>query len=109
MPICSKMGCDKEATEVIKLHVFTATSGTPAEIFASIYACSEEHKAPDNDICYFFEQNWELLCVGFQQRGFRPPVLKKTQFAWLPIEEFEEFKKLHAKTDEGPKGFVHIN
>jgi hypothetical protein len=109
MPVCSKIGCDKEATQVIKLHVFTATSGTPAEIFASIYACSEEHKAPEDDICRFFEKHWETLIVGFQQRGFQAPVLEKTEFAWLPIEEYLEFQRLYAEADGKSKGFVHIN
>jgi hypothetical protein len=107
--ICSRIGCDEPAKEVVKLLLFTKNATIPAEVFASIYACSEEHKAPDGDIHYFFKHNWALLEVAFAQRGFDPPILEKTLIAWLPIEDLEEFRREHAGADQKQKGIVTIN
>lgn len=109
MSTCSKKGCNENAEHVVKLLLFTENCTTPAEVFATIFACSEEHQAPDGDIRYFFENNWEVLATGFEQRGLPRPVLELTQFAWLSIEEYEEFQRLHAGADDKSKKIVTIN
>lgn len=109
MLTCSKKDCDQKANEVIKLYLFTERCTTPAEVFASIGACCEEHKTSYGDIRLFFESNWEILATGFEQRGFPRPVLDLTQVGWVPVEEYEEFQKLHAGADEKSKKIVMIN
>ena len=105
----SKKDCGKAAEQIVKLLLFCEGFDTPAEMFASIYACCDEHQAPDGDIRYFFERNWEALVVGFVQRGYQPPVKEKTSFAWLPIEEWEEFQRQHAGADPSSRKVVTIN
>lgn len=106
---CTKKGCDKSATQVVKLLLFVEKCTTPAEVFATIFACSEEHQIPDGDIRLFFENNWEVLATGFEQRGLPRPILDLTQLAWMPIEEYEEFQQQCAGADEKSKKIVTIN
>lgn len=106
---CTKKGCGKNAQQVVKLLLFTKNCTTPAEVFASIFTCSEEHQTSDGDIRYFFENNWEVLATGFEQRGLPRPILDLTQLAWVPIEEYEEFQRQHAGAEEKSKKIVTIN
>jgi hypothetical protein len=109
MLTCTKKGCDKSATTVVKLLLFTENCTTPAEVFATIAACCEEHQTADGDIRLFFESNWEILATGFEQRGFPRPVLELTQFGWLPVEDYEEFQRQHDGADAKSKKLVTIN
>lgn len=107
--VCSKKSCNKSATQVVKLHLYCEEYELPAEVFTSIFSCCEEHQAPDADIRYFFEHNWELLSVGFAQRGFPEPVFERTMLAWMPIEDYEEYLRQHDGDDPSSKKVVTIN
>lgn len=103
MPQCSTEGCKKDAKEVIKLLLFADGYSEPAQLFATLFACSEEHKAPDGELHKFFAAQWEFLAVGFAQRGYPAPVLEKTQFAWVPVEDWVEFQRQFDGTEDNRK------
>jgi len=109
MLTCSKKGCGKRAEKVVKLHLFCEGFDDPAEIYTTIFACSEEHQTDDGDIRYLIERNWELLAVGFVQHHFPEPELERTLLAWFPIEDYEEFLRQHAGADGSAKRVVTIN
>lgn len=109
MVTCTKKGCDKDATTIVKLLLFCEGYNSPAEVFATIAACCEEHQTSDGDIRMFFESNWEILATGFEQRHLPRPTLELTQFAWLPIEEYGEFQRQHAGADANSKKIVTVN
>lgn len=109
MSTCTKSGCNKDARSIVKLLLFVPGYAKPAEVFATICACCEEHRAPDGDIHLFFRNTWETLVTGFEQRGLPGPALELTQFAWVDIEEYEEFKKQYAGADPKSTKVVHIN
>ncbi len=109
MFICSKKDCGKRAEKVVKLNLFCKGFDLPAEVYTTIFACSEDHQTDDGDIRYFLEHNWELLSVGFVQRHFPEPELERTLLAWFPIEDYEEFLRQYAGVDGSAKKMVTIN
>jgi len=104
MLTCSKKECNENATQIVKLLLFTDVHAEPAHVFATICACCEEHQLPDGEIHKFFRDTWETLATGFEQRGFPRPNIDKTQFAWVPLEDYEEFKRMCENAD--PKSRV---
>ena len=92
---CTKKRCKKDATEAVKLHVYAAESLGPGEIYPSIFACCEKHRVSDGELHQLFRTNWETICVVFEQRGFPVPILERTEFAWVPIEDYEDFQRQH--------------
>jgi len=109
MTKCTKEGCDQDAKYIIKLHLFADGFESPAEVFATICACSEEHKISDGEIHLFFRSSWEILAAGFEVRGLPRPILQKTEFAWGDIEEDEEYKRLCDVADPSFKKDVQVN
>ena len=106
---CTKEGCDEDATHIVRLKVGVEGSEEPAEVFASIYACSEEHRASDGDIHLFFRNTWEVLVAGFEVHHLPRPIIEKTEFAWVPMAEWEQFKKDYAAADGACKGRIWSN
>jgi hypothetical protein len=98
MAICSKENCNQTATLVVRLKVAVEGSEIPAEVFADLYACSAEHEITDGEIHKFFRDTWDVLAMGFALRHLPRPVIEKTEFAWVPVEEYEAFKQFY----EGP-------
>ena len=103
MPACSKNGCKKDATQTIKLLLYAQGHGEPAHFFVSLFACSEDHQTSDGELRKFLEQNWEVLATAFEQRGFPRPILKKTQVAWVPIQDWEEFHRQFENAEDNRK------
>jgi hypothetical protein len=93
---CSKKGCGKNATSVVALKIYCGDIEIPAEVFATIFACSEEHQAPNGDIRLFFTRNWETLATGFEIQRIPRPILEKTEMAWVSIQDYEEYLREHA-------------
>lgn len=106
--VCSKKGCDKSANEVVKLLLFCEGFDEPAEVFATIFACSEEHQAPYGDIRQFFEHNWEILATGFEIRQLPRPILEKTLMAWTSVEDYEEYLRQRDGDDPSSRKVVTI-
>lgn len=92
---CTKKGCKKDAVEVVKLHVWSAAESDPGEVFPTIFSCCEKHRVSDGELHQFFKLNWETICVIFEQHKLAVPILEKTEFAWVPIEEYVEFQNKH--------------
>jgi hypothetical protein len=78
--------------------------GQFAEVFATIHACSEQHQAPQQDIAQFFAANWPRIEMIFEVKKLAPPVLEKTEYAWVPTEQYEDFCR--AAAEEGRNLFV---
>lgn len=90
MPKCSRKDCGEPAQQTVKLRLANANEQT-AEVFATIHACSDAHQAPDVDIAQFFSVNWPRVSMIFEVKQMLPPILEKTEFAWVPTEEYEAF------------------
>ena len=107
--VCSKKGCDKGAKSVVALKIYCEGCERPAEVFATIYACSDEHRAPDADIGNFFKHNWEKIAVGFAQQGIPRPILEQTEFSWIDIEDYEEYLRQHVGADPGSTKVTRVH
>jgi hypothetical protein len=108
-PNCSRKGCGKSAKSVVALKIYCEGCEKPAEVFATIYACSDEHRAPDSDIGAFFTHNWEKVTVGFMQHGVPRPIRELTEFSWVDIEDYEEYLRQHAGAAPGSTKVTRVH
>jgi hypothetical protein len=93
MPKCSRKDCGNEANQTVRLKLAN-DKGEMAEVYATIHACSEEHQAPQVDIAQFFALNWPRIEMIFEAKQLDKPVLEKTEYAWVPTDEYEAFVRL---------------
>jgi hypothetical protein len=103
MPKCSRKDCGEPAQQTVRLRLANA-DGQTAEVFATIHACKEEHQAPQIDIAQFFSLNWPRIEMIFEVKRMAPPILEKTEYAWVPTQEYEDFCR--AAAQEGQNLFV---
>jgi hypothetical protein len=103
MPKCSRKDCGEPAHQTVRLRLAN-NAGETAEVFATIHACSEEHQAPQVDIAQFFAANWPRIEMIFEVKQLAPPILEKTEYAWVPTEQYEAFCR--AAVEEGRNLFV---
>ena len=108
MPKCSRKDCSELATQTVRMRLCN-DDGQIAEVFATIHACCENHQAPDEDIARFFKANWERITTGFQLLKQQLPILEKTEFAWVPTEQYEEFVRAQLAENRRNKTDIKVN
>jgi len=90
---CIKHGCEKEEPLfTVLIRMWAEGIEEPAIMYLRMPLC-EEHKLTDSELGYLIRQNWEGILVGFDQNHLRRPVLEKSDFKWVPFDEYVQFAK----------------
>jgi len=106
MPKCSRNDCEESEVFTLKLRAYAEGVDEPATMYLRFPVC-EKHKLTDGEVHFMMRQNWEAICVGFDKLSVKRPILDRTEFAWVPFEEYIDFA-LEMERARNPKSQEHL-